>query len=283
MAPAFRKTARYDLASLESAVLPEQREPIHAPQLTGRCPSAILRGHLPKQFWCFVVGKVFINCRRGFHWQQGLVSGANIGWVNLRPRMQAKKHQLEHTSNGYRGDTDLRSPMSDGNWHLVTITVDRTANKLVSYIDSNIVSVDGLANAGTASLNAGFNTLVGSSGLGLWAATADVDDLAIWGRSLTSAEVDNIYTKGNLGPDHLDDYTMPPATNAFGNKHVLIIRIDGCRQDALLAANATNIYALIANGTVTYNAFTGGQLGGATQQTTQVVRMDQRRDRRLGK
>lgn len=193
------------------------------------------------------------------------VSGANLGWVLATTD---GKNINWNTSNGYRGDTDLNPPMSDGNWHLVTITVDRTANKLVSYIDSNIVSVDDLANAGNASLNAGFNTLVGSSGLGYWAATADVDDLAIWGRSLTPAEVDNIYTKANLGLTILNDYTMPPATNAFGNKHVLILGIDGCRQDALLAANATNIYALIANGTVTYNAFTGGQLGGATQQTT---------------
>jgi hypothetical protein len=193
------------------------------------------------------------------------VSGANVGWVVATTDT---KNINWNTSNGYRGDTDLNPPISDGNWHLVTITVDRPANKLVSYIDSCTVSVDALANAGTASLNAGFNTLVGSSGLGYWAGTADVDDLAIWGRALAPAEVDSLYTKGNLGMTVLQDYTTPPATSAFNNKHVLIIGIDGCRPDALLAANATNIYALAANGTVTYNAYTGGQLGGSTQQST---------------
>ena len=60
------------------------------------------------------------------------VSGANIGWVVATTD---GKNINWNTSNGYRGDTDLNPPMSDGNWHLVTITVDRTANKLVVGFD----------------------------------------------------------------------------------------------------------------------------------------------------
>lgn len=51
-------------------------------------------------------------------------------------------------------------------------------------------------------------------------------------------------------------------------KHALVIGIDGCRSDALQAAKAPNLKALIANGTVCYRAYAGGKLGTPTQQPT---------------
>lgn len=58
------------------------------------------------------------------------------------------------------------------------------------------------------------------------------------------------------------------AADPFGGKHVLIIGIDGCRSDALQAANAPNIKSLIQNGSVCYRAYSGGKLGSKTQQAT---------------
>jgi predicted AlkP superfamily pyrophosphatase or phosphodiesterase len=58
------------------------------------------------------------------------------------------------------------------------------------------------------------------------------------------------------------------AAYPFGNKHVLVIGIDGCRSDALQAAKIPNLRGLIENGTVCYDVFAGGKIGAKTQQTT---------------
>jgi predicted AlkP superfamily pyrophosphatase or phosphodiesterase len=58
----------------------------------------------------------------------------------------------------------------------------------------------------------------------------------------------------------------------FGNRHVILFGIDGCRSDALKlaveAGKAPNISALIQSGTVTWNAYAGGELDKPTQQAT---------------
>ncbi|SHI69038.1 Predicted pyrophosphatase or phosphodiesterase, AlkP superfamily [Rubritalea squalenifaciens DSM 18772] len=54
----------------------------------------------------------------------------------------------------------------------------------------------------------------------------------------------------------------------FGDKHVLVIGIDGCRPDSLQFANTPNLDSLIAAGSVTYNAYAGGELNSVTQQPT---------------
>jgi predicted AlkP superfamily pyrophosphatase or phosphodiesterase len=64
----------------------------------------------------------------------------------------------------------------------------------------------------------------------------------------------------------------PGKGNDFGGRRVLLIGIDGCRADALKKTvadgRAPNLAGLIAAGTVTWNAYTGGEPGGATQQQT---------------
>lgn len=58
----------------------------------------------------------------------------------------------------------------------------------------------------------------------------------------------------------------------FGNRHVILFGIDGCRSDALKIAvetgKAPNISALIKSGTVTWTAYAGGELDKPTQQAT---------------
>ena len=64
----------------------------------------------------------------------------------------------------------------------------------------------------------------------------------------------------------------PGTDNPFGGKRVLIVGIDGVRSDALKKlvdeGKAPVIAKLIADGTVTWNAFVGGDLGTPTQQAT---------------
>ena len=60
--------------------------------------------------------------------------------------------------------------------------------------------------------------------------------------------------------------------SAFSDKHVLLIGIDGLRSDALQQAMARglapNLNALAEGGTITWNAYAGGELGQPTQQPT---------------
>ncbi len=64
----------------------------------------------------------------------------------------------------------------------------------------------------------------------------------------------------------------PGTANPYGGRRVLVIGIDGCRPDALRqqvsSGNAPNLAGLVANGTVTWNAYAGGTLGTPTQQPT---------------
>ena len=55
----------------------------------------------------------------------------------------------------------------------------------------------------------------------------------------------------------------PPST-----KHALVIGVDGVRADALREAFTPNIDSLIAEGTVSYDAFAGGDVGTPTEQRT---------------
>jgi YVTN family beta-propeller protein len=122
-------------------------------------------------------------------------SGANVGWVisSLDP-----KNLNYNAVGGTRRDIELNPPFSDGSWHLVTVTFDRVTNQVTSYIDGNAVNFSDISPSSTASLNAGFNTLVGGSGNGPYAGTADIDDLGVWNRVLTPTEVAAIY-HGGLG------------------------------------------------------------------------------------
>ena len=56
--------------------------------------------------------------------------------------------------------------------------------------------------------------------------------------------------------------------SVFQDRHVLVVGIDGCRPDALLVADAPRLHELIANGVSSFQAFAGGERGGASQQPT---------------
>ena len=120
-------------------------------------------------------------------------SGANVGWVisSLDP-----KNLNYNAVGGTRRDVGLNPPFSDGNWHLVTVAFDRATNQVTSYIDGLPVNTSDISPSGAASFNAGFDTLIGSSGNGTYSGTADIDDLGVWTRVLTAQEVAGIYGAG---------------------------------------------------------------------------------------
>ena len=64
---------------------------------------------------------------------------------------------------------------------------------MISYVDGVPANTSDISPSGVASLNAGFNTLIGGSGNGTYSSTADIDDLGIGGRVLTAEEVSGIF------------------------------------------------------------------------------------------
>jgi len=138
--------------------------------------------------------------------------GTNVGWVISS---LDQKNLNYNAAGGARRDVDLNPPFSDGAWHLVTVTFDRAANRVTSYVDGLPVSTTDLSPGGNASLNGGFSTLIGSSGNGTYSATADIDDLGVWSRVLTAEEVAGIYGAGlNHRPLTVAVPGMPPMITA---------------------------------------------------------------------
>ncbi len=179
-------------------------------------------------------------------------SGANVGWVisSLDP-----KNLNYNAVGGTRRDVDLNPPFSDGNWHLVTVTFDRTANQVTSYMDGLSVTTSDISPSGAASLNAGFNTLVGSSGNGTYSGTADIDDLGVWTRVLTAQEVAGIYGAGlnNQPLTAAAPGTAPVVTSQPLNMNVSV------------GSSATFTVAAAGSGPLTYQwRFNGVNITGAT-------------------
>ena len=123
-------------------------------------------------------------------------SGANVGWVISSFTV---KNVNWNTVGGTRTDVNLSSAFSDGIWHLVTVTFDRETNQVKTYLDGALANIGHFTPDGKASLNAGFPTLIGSSGSGADSGRGDVDDLGIWSRVLTPTEVAEIFVKGQAG------------------------------------------------------------------------------------
>ncbi len=120
-------------------------------------------------------------------------SGNNVGWSLNTTTINW------NAAGGTRRDINLSANL-DGNWHLITVTWNRTTtNQVLVYKDGVLFASSTLSPSNSASLNAGFPTLVGSSGNGTDSGSANIDDLGVWNRILTPNEVAAIYAKGTRG------------------------------------------------------------------------------------
>jgi autotransporter-associated beta strand protein/YVTN family beta-propeller protein len=182
-------------------------------------------------------------------------SGANVGWVisTLDP-----KNVNWNAAGGTRRDVDLTPPFSDGSWHLITVTFDRGSNQVTSYVDGSAANTSDINPSGAASLNAGFNTLVGSSGSGTYSGASDIDDLGLWTRALTAEEVAAIY---HTGLNH------QPLTTAVPGQYP-VISAQPPDLNLAVASTATFNLTVTGPGPFTYQwRFNGVDIPGATGAT----------------
>ena len=99
----------------------------------------------------------------------------------------------------YGSRVDLGAAVRDGTWHHVAVVFSRIDNSVITFVDGTNAAQAVIGPVGNESLNAGYPTLIGSTGPGYYAAKADLDDLGIWSRALSADEVSAIYSNGIKG------------------------------------------------------------------------------------
>ncbi len=94
-------------------------------------------------------------------------------------------------------------PINNGAWHHLVHTFDRSGNA-VTYLDGQEVDSRAISSVGNLDAANAFN--IGQDGTGALAvdAEADIDDLGIWNRALTSYEAYSIYAAASVSGQSFD-------------------------------------------------------------------------------
>lgn len=177
-------------------------------------------------------------------------SGGNAGYViatagNGGLQWNASPNRLDYDGSG--------GTMADDQWHHVALTWDRTG-LITTYLDG--VQVNNTANGGSRDLTSGLPTNIGQDGTGTYTdggsvgiADGTIDDVGIWRRVLTEAEIKAIVRSALAGKD-LSQATVAPSINS---ELVAYLPFDGNLTDATGRGN---------NGTsVGSTPFVSGHLG----------------------
>ncbi|MDB6109393.1 MAG: Immunoglobulin V-set domain protein, partial [Pedosphaera sp.] len=87
--------------------------------------------------------------------------------------------------------------INDGNWHHLVHAASRTAN-CTTYLDGVQVDSQSVDSAVVGNINTVFAATIGQDPTGTYPVTAqaDIDDLAVWQRTLTPLEISGIYLAG---------------------------------------------------------------------------------------
>jgi len=151
-------------------------------------------------------------------------SGANTGWVIASQAAGTFKWNYRDDGGSARRDAAIGNAIRDGVWHQIAVTFQRTGNA-VTYVDGQLVNSTSITpdagfSAGsvdTAALGCQIN--LGQDGKGTYTdnGVAEIDmlmdELGIWNRQLTAAEVAEIYNKGLAGRNLTQDPVPPPLTS----------------------------------------------------------------------
>jgi predicted MPP superfamily phosphohydrolase len=113
-------------------------------------------------------------------------SGGNQGWY-IGPAL-ANSMTLNLSDGMNR--SDIRATSVGNEWHLFTVTVDRTNHVGKVYVDGVEKSSLDISKLGENSLDTAFNIVIGADGnKGYGGANVTIDDLKIWKRSLSNTEI----------------------------------------------------------------------------------------------
>jgi len=140
------------------------------------------------QDWAFNlwVNTTTIADRSIFGWQD-YTSGNNKGFSITNHPSQT----ILYGTGSARGLWDLSPPHGDGQWHMITVNASYAAQACYAYFDGVYLGSKSMPGWLGSS---GYDTLVGASGLGKYAGTALIDEVACWAnRMLTQDEINFLY------------------------------------------------------------------------------------------
>ncbi|MGM7722993.1 chitobiase/beta-hexosaminidase C-terminal domain-containing protein [Metabacillus sp. Hm71] len=113
-------------------------------------------------------------------------SGGNKGWY-IGP---AVTNSMGLNLSDGMNRSDARALSVGSEWHLFTVTVDRTNQAGKVYVDGAEKATVDISKLGENSLDTALNIVIGADGnKGYGGANVTIDDLKIWKRSLSNAEV----------------------------------------------------------------------------------------------
>ncbi|MGA2656493.1 MAG: LamG-like jellyroll fold domain-containing protein [Verrucomicrobiota bacterium] len=100
--------------------------------------------------------------------------------------------------------------INDGAWHHLAFTFDRVANRGLTYLDE--VLVQSTAMAGLGNFDSGTNVCIGQDPTGAYKepGSADIDDLGVWARVLSPAEICDIWSAASSAGRSFD--TVAPSS-----------------------------------------------------------------------
>lgn len=184
-------------------------------------------------------------------------SGSIHSGIALQSAFSAILYEFDEGGSGYRA-INYNSGLTDDTWHMVTLVRDTTAGNLYAYVDGT--------HQGTAALNTYTNSVdmtnnditVGNRETSSEYYTGELDELGIWARALSSAEIAELYNSGTglTYPFTIDTNTAPTATinNFINNSHtndnttsfnITVVDLEGNNSNCSLMINdtvrATNI------------------------------------------
>jgi phosphodiesterase/alkaline phosphatase D-like protein len=146
-------------------------------------------------------------------------SGGNQGWVIATASNGRYQWNLGDGDAGGRTRVDYDGPantLSDGAWHHLATVFSRTGLSL-TYLDGQLVSSNTItAELGSVATPAGLALNIGQDGRGAYTDNgavgilqAGIDDVAIWRRALTGAELSAIHARGLAGRGVLGQGALP--------------------------------------------------------------------------
>ncbi|WP_413033025.1 S-layer homology domain-containing protein [Paenibacillus xylanilyticus] len=157
-------------------------------------------------------------------------SGANAGYA-LALKGSALQWNF-NTSGESRADAQIPNVV-DGTWHHIAISHDRASGRVDFYKDGvpvNVTKINGTNYQGIAStmtiagrtgtLDTGLSTVIGNDGTGNYsnALQVHIDELQMYGRTLTPQEVSNLYNSAAPLPS-IENFSG--SLNLIGAKHTV--------------------------------------------------------------
>lgn len=168
----------------------------------------VYEGDFSVSLWVRWTGTPNASLDKAIMGNSNWASGNNTGWVISS--LSANREGKLKTNTGPRQNQGIA--WKDGNWNLINLVVDKTANLGFWYLNGTLLNPAG-ANFGGGTFGAGLDTLIGGSGNGTYSANfTQIDDVAVFSGQLTPQHIADIWNDGDGETIDNVDFSIFPKT-----------------------------------------------------------------------